>query len=212
MARKYNDDEFKEQCKVISWCDAHIAQCEALGMIVGSANGGSRSYKTVYDKSGRASKISLEGIRMKASGVRSGFPDLQLPIPIITHNRFYSGLAIEMKLIEFPYSTKTNKPLTVRYGETGPRQVKWQNNLRAYGHLVVTCFSAETIDRMHGGKKIQHRGAIDVICQYLQIDRAMIEAGRRYENWYSDWAVKNNVNVPERAYFHDEQFNDKLPF
>jgi len=208
MGRKYNDYEFKEQCKVISWCDAHIAQCEALAMIVGSANGESRPTKV----SASGQRYCPAGQRLKKSGVKSGDPDLQLPIRMKTDTVEYSGLYIEMKDIEFPYSEKTNKPLKVKYGTTSPSQKRRQNNLRAYGHLVVTCYSAETIDRMHSGKKIQKLGAIDVICQYLQIDRAMIEAGHCYENWYSDWAAKNNVDVPERAYFHDEQFNDKLPF
>lgn len=204
---KYNDYEFEEQCKVIKWCKSHLSKCEALGMIVGSANGEERPKK----KNKQGQWYCPSGNRLKAMGVLSGDPDLQVPIRIKKDGVEYSGLYIEMKEIEFPYS-ETGKPLKIQYGETSDNQKQRQNNLLAYGHLVVTCYSADTIDRHHGTEHVELLGAIDTLCEYLGIDRGMIEAGKRYTNWYNDWAVKMGVQVEERAYFHDKGLNDKLPF
>ena len=210
MAKRKNNYEYEQQCKVIAWCDARINQCAGLGMVFGSANGGSRSSKMVANKYGALVRISPEGMRLKKSGVRAGDPDLRLPIPMEIEVRHYSGLYIEMKAIDFSFTPKLNKPI-VEYGKTSDEQKKIQNNLKSFGHKVVTCYSADTIDRTHGGKRIQHIGAIDVICEYLGLDRGMLEVGRRYPNWHELWATKMGIEYTSGLNYADEGFDDELP-
>ena len=199
--------EFEQQCKVIAWCDKRVNQCAALEEIVGSANGEKRETKV----NRRGQRYCPAGDRLKRSGVRAGFPDLQLPVQMKIEGIVYGALFIEMKAITFPHNVN-DKPLKVKYGVTSAEQTKVQHNLKAFGNFVTTCYSADTINKTHGTQRIQHSGAIDVICGYLGLDRAMMEVGHCYPNWHSDWCKKMGLPLCVAPYFHDKGFNDDIPF
>lgn len=81
------------------------------GMIFHIANGGSR---------GKA-----EAGRFRAEGVKSGVPDLMLPVPI----GIYAGLFIELK--------------RVKGGKVSENQKKWIADLNANGYYATVCHGAE---------------------------------------------------------------------
>ena len=64
------------------------------------------------------------GIRNRQLGVKSGVPDLMLPIP----SKGYHGLFIEMK---------------TRNGKTSENQDRWLNALNSFGYLAVVCHGWE---------------------------------------------------------------------
>lgn len=82
------------------------------------------------------SRNSLEAIKLKQMGVKAGVSDLCLPYPC----GIYCGLYIEMK-----------------YGDNGHtgKQKEFLKDMRAAGHFVVTCYSAEE--------------AVKVIEEYVQL-------------------------------------------
>jgi len=64
------------------------------------------------------------GIRNRQLGVKSGVPDLMLPIPA----GGYHGLFVEMK---------------TRHGKTSPGQDRWIKALNSLGYLAVVCYGWE---------------------------------------------------------------------
>ena len=64
------------------------------------------------------------GIRNRQLGVKSGVPDLMLPIP----SKGYHGLFIEMK---------------TRNGKTSENQDRWIEALNRFGYLAVVCHGWE---------------------------------------------------------------------
>jgi len=74
-----NPTEHEEQCAVIDWCEIASHQYPELSLIFAIPNGGQRHV-------GVARKL-------KAEGVRSGAPDLFLPVA----RGIYHGLFVEMK-------------------------------------------------------------------------------------------------------------------
>lgn len=64
------------------------------------------------------------GIRNRQLGVKSGVPDLFLPIP----SQGYHGLFIEMK---------------TKHGKTSDNQDKWIQALTGFGYLAVVCHGWE---------------------------------------------------------------------
>ena len=97
---------------MISWAN----QCAALGIhpelewLHAIPNGGKR------DK--------IEAAHLKAQGVKSGVPDLFLPVP----KGDYHGLYIEMKV-------NKNKPTD--------NQIKWLSALNSFGYATAVCYSAK---------------------------------------------------------------------
>ena len=104
--------ESREQSDVIAWAN----QCAALGIhpelewLHAIPNGGKR------DK--------IEAAHLKAQGVKSGVPDLFLPVP----KGGYHGLYIEMKV-------NKNKPTD--------NQIKWLSALSSFGYATSVCYSAK---------------------------------------------------------------------
>jgi hypothetical protein len=92
-----------------------------------------------------------EGGRMKAEGVRSGVPDMMLPVSV--RAPFYPGLYIELK-----------KPGREREKDGGrsDEQVKWHKLLRAQGYAVVTAYgwqaAASTLADYFAGKLVMPVG------------------------------------------------------
>lgn len=105
---KYNlRSEATEQEYVISWCFHHEREYPELKWIYHCPNGGSRQ--------------KIEAANLKAQGVKSGVPDLNLPVSKGT----YIGLFIEMK-----YNS----------GTISPHQKEWLQAMKAAGHFVCVCY------------------------------------------------------------------------
>lgn len=68
---------------------------------------------------------------LKAEGVKSGVPDLCLPVPIEGLHQWHHGLYIEMKR---PGLEGTKN------GGRSDKQVEWQKRLREQGYAVVTAY------------------------------------------------------------------------
>lgn len=105
-----NVKEHDEQVAVIEWAQSHEAQIPQLQYLYAIPNGGKRHIATA--------------IKLKREGVKSGVPDLCLPVPF---GEFHS-LYIEMKV-------PGNKPTD--------KQEKWHSDLRAFGHRVEVCYGAD---------------------------------------------------------------------
>lgn len=98
--------EHAHQCALMSWAWLARKQRPELDLLVASANGGQR-HKAVAAK-------------LKASGVKAGYPDLALNMP----RGKYSGLFIELKTLT---------------GRTTPQQKEWLTKLSAAGNYAVVC-------------------------------------------------------------------------
>lgn len=99
--------EDTEQMGVIDWTNWNLQRFPELKMLYHVPNGGKRN--------------PAEAARFKAMGVKTGVPDLCLPVPM----NGYAGLYIEMK-----YSN--NKPTAA--------QKEWIKNLKEYGYKVTVCY------------------------------------------------------------------------
>ena len=103
---KMRRSEESEQINLIQWCKYNEHIYPGLELIHHIPNGGKRN--------------KLEAARLKQAGVKSGVPDLHLPVP----KGEYCGLYIEMKW-------NGNKPT--------PKQKMWIKKLREQRHCVVVC-------------------------------------------------------------------------
>ena len=106
--------EDTEQMGVIDWALWNTNRFPELRMLYHTPNGGKRN--------------AAEAARFKAMGVKSGVPDLCLPVP----RGGYAGLYIEMK-----------------YGKnkTTDNQDKWLADLKAQGYKTAVCWSGEEATR-----------------------------------------------------------------
>jgi hypothetical protein len=104
--------EHHEQCRFFNYVNylSSLDQ-DVVELIYAVPNGGSRNPQ--------------EAIRLKAEGVRSGIPDVNIDIP----SPEYHGMRIEFK-------RKVG-------GVTSPAQKRKHRLLRQAGYHVVTCYSAE---------------------------------------------------------------------
>jgi hypothetical protein len=109
MNEKKPLSESQEQINFMQW--AKTCGMPGMKLIFAIPNGGTRNTKEAY--------------RMKREGVKSGVPDLLLPVP-----RFpYHGLFIEMK------RTKNFK--------VSDEQKQWCSDLHAQGYRVEVCLGAQ---------------------------------------------------------------------
>lgn len=102
-----------EQLALLCWCAENFDQYPQLKRLVHIPNGGYRDKR--------------EAGKLKAMGVKSGFPDLFLPI---VKSNWY-GLFIEMKVLK----NKTKKD-----GGASDEQLDWLPFLRSQGYGVIICF------------------------------------------------------------------------
>ena len=102
--------EHRHQAAVIKACAAASWRYPEAALIFAIPNGGHRN------------KVAAK--RLKDEGVRSGVPDLMLPVP----RGGYHGLFIELKV-------GTNAPST--------SQGAWAEVLMGQGYLVLTCYGAQ---------------------------------------------------------------------
>lgn len=105
--------ESEHQQALIRWAADQARYLPELNLLTHVPNGGSRAQ--VVKKDGR--RVSVEGARMKAEGVRSGYPDLVLDVP---RGEFH-GLRIELKSMS---------------GSPSARQCGWLLALREQGYCA----------------------------------------------------------------------------
>lgn len=108
---KRHDSEAQEQSRLIAWANevSRLGVYPELSRLYAIPNGGRR------DKA--------EAAHLKRQGVKSGVPDLHLPVA----RGNYHGLYIEMKVGK-------NKPTQ--------NQKEWISALKASGYAVEVCYSA----------------------------------------------------------------------
>lgn len=99
--------EHEEQCAVIQWCDAHPIAKHIFAIPNGSH------------------KSPAMAAKFKREGLRSGVPDLFLPVP----SGEYSGLFIEMK--------------RTKGSVTSGAQQDWASFLTKQGYRCITCNGAD---------------------------------------------------------------------
>jgi hypothetical protein len=107
---KYGSSEHLEQCALFEWAEWAQGQYPELALIHAIPNGGHRHKATAA--------------KMRREGVKSGVPDICLPIA----RRGFHGLYIELK-----------------YGRNKPseNQYRWIESLRAQGYCVQVCYGAQ---------------------------------------------------------------------
>lgn len=99
--------EYGHQVALCCWAALNKDKYPELDMLVHVPNGGSRH--------------KVEAARLKASGVKAGYPDLILDVP----RQGYNGLRIEMKYGK---------------GRCSPEQLIWHERLRSQGYRVTVCY------------------------------------------------------------------------
>lgn len=99
--------ESNEQQTVFEWAKVHEGKWPELKLLYHIPNEGKRS--------------RITGARMKAEGLRSGVPDICLPVPRGEHH----GLYIELK-------RRKNSKVT-------QKQLEWIEDLVAQGYVAAVC-------------------------------------------------------------------------
>lgn len=107
---KRQDHEHQEQVYLFNWIAIMERQYPELSLLFAIPNGGQRHV--------------LVAMKMKAEGVKSGVPDLFLPVA----RGNYHGLFIEMK-------AGKNK--------TSEKQNVWIENLQKQGYMVEVCYGSD---------------------------------------------------------------------
>ncbi|MDH5541925.1 MAG: VRR-NUC domain-containing protein [Nitrospinota bacterium] len=108
-----NDLEHQHQVALINWASAHENKYPGLHLLHAIPNGGHRNKATAG--------------KLKAEGVKAGFPDLLLPVP----RGEYHSLYIEMKK---PVTRSSGK------GSISKAQSTVIEELRSFGNAVVVCY------------------------------------------------------------------------
>lgn len=105
--------------------------------------------KLLYHVPNGGSRNKLEAANLKRQGVKAGVPDLAFPVP----KGKYIGLYIEMK---YGANKETDN------------QKQWLRNLKAVGHFVAVCYTAEA--------------TVQVINEYIHLGSGaeMKEDGKEY--------------------------------
>ena len=107
--------ESQEQIALFQWAAMQDNKYPELKLMYHIPNGGQRNIVTAT--------------RLKREGVKSGVPDIFLPVV----KKCYSGLYIEMKAIK---------------GKTSKNQIEWIENLKFQGYAVVVCYGWEEAKRV----------------------------------------------------------------
>lgn len=107
---KRQDHEHQEQVYLFNWAAIMEGRYPELALLFAIPNGGQRHV--------------LVAMKMKAEGVKSGVPDLFLPVA----RGNYHGLFIEMK-------AGKNK--------TSEKQNEWIEKLTKQGYMVEVCYGSE---------------------------------------------------------------------
>lgn len=105
---KFRTSEHAEQASLITWCRLHEYKHPELSLLFAIPNGGHRHIVVAH--------------KMKKEGVKSGVPDLFLPVA----RGDYHGLFIEMKVVG---------------GRPSQNQAVWIENLTQQGYMTIVCFN-----------------------------------------------------------------------
>lgn len=108
--------EHDEQRALFEWAEWNRGRWPVLALMFAIPNGAAVRHQTNQ----RGKTFSIEGAKLKAEGLKSGIPDIFLPVPAINCH----GLFIEMK-------TKT--------GAVSGAQKAWHTLLRSQGYFVTVC-------------------------------------------------------------------------
>lgn len=102
--------EASEQIKLFNWAEFATGKYPCLSLLYHIPNGGSRDKREAHN--------------LKLQGVKSGVPDVCLPVP----SGKYHGLYIEMK-----------------YGKNKPteNQTRWLTSLYKNGYFTTVCYNWE---------------------------------------------------------------------
>lgn len=112
--------EHTEQAAVIQWAMMNEGQYPELRLLHASLNGA----KLPYKRNQKGGRYSSEASKLIDEGLKSGVPDLSLPVA----RGGYFGLYIEMKV-------KPNKPT--------PAQLDFINLLNEQGYRAVVCYGSD---------------------------------------------------------------------
>lgn len=110
MARSGSEDG--EQLAILLWAAYHLKEYPELRWLHHSPNGGFRNVR--------------EAAKLKAMGVKPGYPDLSLLVP----RGQYAGLFIELKTLK----DKNTKTQGLR-----SEQIEWKNYLNEAGYYATVC-------------------------------------------------------------------------
>jgi hypothetical protein len=103
--------EHEEQCAVVQWAQLNVSRLPGLDLLYAIPNGGKRDMAVA--------------VALKAEGVKSGVPDLCLPVP----RGGWHGLYVEMKKADH-----SNGP--------SPAQAAWVERLQVEGYFCVVAYGA----------------------------------------------------------------------
>lgn len=107
----YYPKEAEEQEALFQWAAYQLGTMPELEIMHHIPNGGSRN--------------KIEAARLKAQGVKSGVPDISLPVA----RKGFHGLYIELK--------------RQKGGVVSESQSKWLGALMEQGYMVAVCYGAE---------------------------------------------------------------------
>lgn len=105
--------EHAHQCAIFQWCVLNGKRLPDIDLLFAVPNGGDRRPSVAAS--------------LKAEGVKSGVPDLCLPVPL----GIYAGLYLELKV---PKHARTKN------GNRSEKQIEWHKRLRVQHYAVVTAF------------------------------------------------------------------------
>lgn len=115
-----NASEHAEQVALFKWAEFAVGRWPVLDLLYAIPNGGLRPARERTDKCGRRVRFSVEAQKLRAEGVKSGVPDICLPVA----SGPFHGLYIELK-------TRTGRP-----SET---QRRWVAALSRQGYRAEIC-------------------------------------------------------------------------
>lgn len=105
-------------------CISESQEQQALFQWAAWAEGKYPELETIYHIPNEGKRSLATGGKLKAEGLKAGFPDIGLSVA----KRGYHGLYIEVK------SQK---------GRMSPEQKEWQKRLTKYGNLSIVCYGFE---------------------------------------------------------------------
>lgn len=109
--------EHQEQSALFAWAKYNEGRWPELRLLFAIANGAGVRHQVNQ----RGQRYSVEGAKLKAEGVKSGVPDICLPVA----RNGYHGLFIELKTAG---------------GRVRPEQLEWGDALGDEGYAWMLCY------------------------------------------------------------------------
>ena len=122
--------EHSEQVALFGWAKANEPRHLQLGLMFAIPNGGKRHVVT--------------GKKLKAEGVKSGVPDIFLPVPRLPYD-FNDVIVGDSNSVGFSDEVKFGLFIELKVGKNKPskNQLWWIHSLRAEGYAVEVCYGFE---------------------------------------------------------------------